>query len=60
MANRNSCLRPKRAESQPTLAIIMALPTMKPVITQATWSGVAEKLPCMWGSATPTTVQVKS
>ena len=56
----NSRLRPSRAVSQPTLAIIIALPTMNPVITQAIWSGVAEKAPCIWGRATPTTVQVKS
>ena len=43
----NSDLRLTCEVMKPTQAIIMALPTMKPVITQATWSGVAEKVPCM-------------
>ena len=56
----NNCLRPILAVTQPTVDVIMALPTMNPVNTQATWSVVAEKAPCIWGRPMPTTVQVKS
>ena len=46
--------------NQPTEAVIMALPMTKAIMTQAIWSVVAEKEPCMCGSATPTEFQVKA
>jgi len=60
MAVRNTSLRPKRSLSQPALAVIAALPMTKAIITQAIWSVVAEKAPCMCGSATVTAFQVNA
>jgi hypothetical protein len=53
----NTRLRPKRALSQPVQTIIVVMPTMKAVTTQAIWSGVAEKVPCMWGKEMLTMVR---
>jgi hypothetical protein len=49
---RNSGLRPKRSASQPVSGVMIAAATMYEVSTQVIWSCVAERLPCMRGSAT--------
>ena len=60
MPKRKIGRRPKRMESQPTEAVVMALPMMKAIITQAIWSVVAAKAPCMCGKATPTEFHMKA
>ena len=57
MAQTNTRLRPKRADSQPAAEIAMADDTMYDVMTQPIWSWVAENAPCMCGSATAAMVQ---
>ena len=56
-ATRNRRRRPSRAASQPVAGSITALATMYEVSTQEIWSWVAEKVPCMCGSATAAMVQ---
>ena len=48
-------LVPTRALSQPEAMIITVVPSTKAVATQEIWSGAAEKVPCMCGSAMATT-----
>jgi hypothetical protein len=43
---------PNRIASQPEGSVIIADATIYEVNTQAIWSWVAERDPCMWGSAT--------
>ena len=43
----NNVLRPKRADSQPTGAVMIAAATMYDVSTQVIWSGAAPNVPCM-------------
>src|SRR5262249_35287003 len=56
-AHTNRRLRPNRALNHPAVGIMIAEATMYEVMTQATWSCVAEKVPCMCGSATAAMVQ---
>ena len=44
--------RPKRPASQPESGVMIAAATMYEVSTHDIWSCVAERLPCMCGSAT--------
>jgi hypothetical protein len=48
---------PKRA-IQPVIGVATAVATRFRVITQATWSGVAERAPCSCGRVTFTIVAV--
>ena len=49
---------PKRATIQPVAGVTTAVATRFSVITQATWSGVADKAPCSCGRVTFTIVMV--
>ncbi len=49
---------PKRATIQPVIGVATAVATRFRVMTQATWSGVADKAPCSCGRVTFTIVIV--
>ena len=49
---------PKRATIQPVAGVTTAVATRFSVITQATWSGVADRAPCSCGRVTFTIVMV--
>ena len=51
-------LRPSRAASQPVGGVAIAVATMLKVSTQAIWSMLAERSPCIWGRATFAMVKV--
>ena len=53
----NKRLTPTRALIQPMATIIAVLPRTKAVATQEICTGVAEKVPCMWGKAMPITTR---
>src|ERR1700722_4291675 len=48
----NRYFRPNRAASQPTGAVMIAAAVIYDVRTQVISSDVADRLPCMYGSAT--------
>ena len=48
----NRFLRPNRAASQPTGAVMMADAITYEVSTQEIWSSVVLRLPCIYGRAT--------
>ena len=56
-ATTNTRLRPKRWLRKFAVGIMTAEATIYEVITQEIWSWVAEKVPCMCGSATAAMVQ---
>ena len=51
-------LRPSRAASQPVGGVAIAVATMLKVSTQAIWSMLADRSPCICGRATLAMVSV--